>query len=269
MNDNKQDYDRPIEIAEKIYWIGFYDKEADLLCNPNLIIDNDEAVIIDSGSRPDFPAVMMKVLQSGISPGNISTLIYQHYDPDVCGNIPNFEDIIDRKDLKIITENNNILFIRHYSVASPIESIQVLNFELVLRSGRKLKFITTPYAHSAGSFITFDEKSGVLFTSDIFGSYGIDWNLFFGLEDECSECNNYDKCPKKKKHCPLPGITRFHQMFMTSEKSLKFALERIMKIPCKIIAPQHGSIINKPRDMKLVTDMLYNLKEIGIDRIMG
>ena len=46
-------YDRVIQIAEGTYWIGFCDIEAGLHCNPYLIIDGEEAVVIDGGSRPD------------------------------------------------------------------------------------------------------------------------------------------------------------------------------------------------------------------------
>lgn len=51
-------YDRPVKIADDTYWIGFYDKVSGLHCNPYLIVDGDEAVVIDGGSRPDFPIVM-------------------------------------------------------------------------------------------------------------------------------------------------------------------------------------------------------------------
>ena len=112
------DYENPIEIAEGVYWIGFYDRQSGLHCNPYLIVDNDEALVIDGGSRPDFPTVMMKILQTGIAPGSIGTMVYQHYDPDLCGSIPNFEGIIKRRDLKILSASDNLMFIRHYSVSS-------------------------------------------------------------------------------------------------------------------------------------------------------
>jgi len=69
-------YDEPIEIAEGIYWVGFVDREANLHCNPYLIIEGDEAVLIDAGSRDDFSTVMMKVLKTGIDPNQICRLIY-------------------------------------------------------------------------------------------------------------------------------------------------------------------------------------------------
>ena len=111
-------YENPIEIADGIFWVGFYDRQSGLHCNPYLIIDNDEALVIDGGSRPDFPTVMMKILQTGIAPDQIGALLYQHYDPDLCGSIPNFEGIINREDLKIISASENLMFIRHYSVSS-------------------------------------------------------------------------------------------------------------------------------------------------------
>jgi flavorubredoxin len=88
------DLETSVEIADGVYWVGFYDEQAGLHCNPYLIIDNDEAMVIDGGSRPDFATVMMKILQTGIAPNKIKALLYQHYDPDLCGSIPNFEDII-------------------------------------------------------------------------------------------------------------------------------------------------------------------------------
>lgn len=142
------DYDRPIKIEEDIYWVGFYDVQSGLHCNPYLIVDGEEAVVIDGGSRPDFPTVMMKILQTGTAPDSIMALIYQHYDPDLCGSIPNFEDIISKDDLKIISDKFNHRFIRHYSVTAPLILLEDLNFEFALSSGRKLKFIKTPYCHT-------------------------------------------------------------------------------------------------------------------------
>ena len=52
---NAQNYESSVEIAEGIYWVGFYDAQSGLHCNPYLIIDHDEAVVIDGGSRPDLP----------------------------------------------------------------------------------------------------------------------------------------------------------------------------------------------------------------------
>ena len=129
------DLESSVEIAEGVYWVGFYDEQSGLHCNPYLIVDNDEALVIDGGSRPDFATVMMKILQTGIVPNQIVALLYQHYDPDFCGSIPNFEDIIKRNDLKIISDSANLMFIRHYSVTTRLLPISKLNYQYTFSSG--------------------------------------------------------------------------------------------------------------------------------------
>ena len=264
-NNSNLNYDEPIELNNGVYWIGFLDNEHSLQCNPYIIIEGDEAVVIDSGSRPDFSKIMMKILQIGVDPSNITRLIYHHYDPDLCGGISNFEEIIGNKNLKIISHEMNNVFIKHYSVSSPLLSITDINYEFIFKTGRRLKFITTPYSHSPGSFITFDEKSGILFTSDIFGSYDTKQGLFLEMGENCSVCNKFTKCAHGDSYCALNGIFYFQIKIMTSEKALKFALAKIKKLPAKIVAPQHGSIINNEYSIKIIIEKLQELKGIGID----
>lgn len=258
-------YDYPIKIADGVYWVGFADQASGLRCNPYLIVDGDEAVVIDGGSRPDFPVVLMKILRTGVSPSSISALIYTHYDPDLVGSIHNFEDIIGRKDLKIISDASNHMFIRHYYVQSPLTSLQAANYEFTFSSGRTLRFIGTPYAHAQGSFVVFDSLTGVVFTSDIFGSYGIHWDLFLKLDDGCYGCESHEECFLGRSHCPLNNLILFHKSMMTSEKSLKLAIGRIMSLPVQMIAPQHGSIIYDAKDVQHVARLLASLPGVGID----
>ena len=116
--------------------------------------------------------------------------------------------------------------------------------------------------------MTFDAQTGVLFTSDLFGSYGAEWDLFLTLEKECKDCTDYENCPIGETHCPLPGIIRFHEKIMTSKKALRFSLERISEIPFTSIASQHGSVIPGAEDIKIVYDRLISLEKVGIDRII-
>ncbi len=261
-------YESTVEIAPGIFWVGFYDAPSGLHCNPYLIIDEDEAVVIDGGSRPDFATVMLKILQTGIAPRQIKALIYQHYDPDLCGSAPNFEDAIGHNDLQIISASENMMFIRHYAVSSPLISLSKLKFEYAFSSGRKLQFIKTPYSHSAGSFMTFDPQSGVLFTSDLFGSYGLSWQLYLQLADACIECKNLSQCPRKLPNCPVNDILNFHRNIMTSTRALGYALAQIAKVPFKILAPQHGSVIEDKEIITYLARLLAALTDVGIDGIL-
>ena len=263
------DLETSVEIADGIYWVGFYDEQAGLHCNPYLIIDNDEAMVIDGGSRPDFATVMMKILQTGIAPNKIRALLYQHYDPDLCGSIPNFEDIIKRNDLRIISDSANLMFIRHYSVTTRLLPISKINYQYTFSSGRTLHFTRTPYSHSGGSIVTFDPKSGILFTSDLFGSLGLEWELFLNLKPECMDCVHLEQCPQKRNNCPINDILNFHKTVMPSGKALRYSLEQLIDIPFTTIAPQHGSIINDKETIGYVFRLLSTLEGVGIDGIVA
>lgn len=263
--ETKMDFNRPVEIAPGIFWVGFDDPSSNLHCNPYLIVDSGEACIIDAGSRPDFAVVMLKVLQAGISPGQISTLIYQHADPDLCGSILHMIDMCNNPDLKILSDPKNNTFIsfylerdkRHFlkSISAYADGYPVGN--------KRLVFYSTPYAHSAGNFVTYDEQTGTLFSSDLFGSISQRWNIYLELKEDCYTCESMDLC----EACPARDILDFHCTVMPSEKALRYALEVIEKIGAQIIAPQHGSIIKDGPVINFLVQRLKNLKGVGIDGI--
>ena len=268
--DGYDAYDRPVQIEEGIFWVGFRDKNTNLYCNPYLIVEGEEAVLIDAGSRTDFAVVMMKILQAGIDPGQIVALIYQHYDPDLCGSMPNFIDMCENPKLKLLSEKNSKVFLSYYIHKDRyhlLSTIDELHFEYTMNK-RSLRFITTPYAHNQGSFITFDEKTGTLFTSDLFGSFSTQWDLFLQLDEACYTCKDYDDCPNGKDYCPFPDLIKFHRSVMPCEKALRHAMRKIKGVNVGMIAPQHGSILNKKRDIRFVTDTLESLDGVGIDAIV-
>lgn len=262
------DYERAVEIAKGVFWVGFYDAQSGLHCNPYLMVDHDEAVVIDGGSRPDFPTVIMKILQTGISPNQIRALVYQHYDPDLCGSLPNFEDIIRRQDLKIISAAANNMFIRHYAAKSKLLAMENIGSQFTFSSGRVLQFIRTPYAHAQGSLVTFDAESGILFSSDLFGSYSTEWSLFFDLDPDCVECKDLSDCRRQSVKCPIRDILKFHQKLMPSEKALQHALKKLLQVPFRIVAPQHGSVITDAHIIQRVLELLAGLREVGIDGLV-
>ena len=265
MNNVESPYDNYIEIADGIFWVGFADENAGFHCNPYLIVDNDEAVLIDSGGRNDFSTVMLKIMRTGTNPKKIKRLIYQHYDPDLCGNIPHMEAMIDSEDLKLISHHENIVFINYYSVKSPMQCIENLNFSYEFKSGRKLEFIHTPYCHSPGSFMTYDTKSKVLFSSDIFGAYDSSWSFYTNIKECCNDCETAVDCELSKTECQIAGLLDFHKKTMPSLKALKHAMNCVEKLELSMIAPQHGSILNNEVSRDVAIHRIKSLDSVGFD----
>jgi flavorubredoxin len=175
--------------------------------------------------------------------------------------------LLDNNRLNIISHYENNIFIRYYDPSSKIVCIESIDYKFSFRSGRTLRFIKTPYAHSAGSFVTFDEKNKILFSSDLFGCYGEDWNLLIKIRDICKECNIKEKCSIDNKNCNLYRMLDFHKRIMSSSKALRNAMDVIENLKINIIAPQHGSIIHKSDDIKFLIELFKKQKDIGIDRI--
>ncbi len=253
--------------------MGYADHEYQLFSNPYLLVEEDEAVLFDGGSRPDFSEVMVKVLLAGVDPGEICALIYHHYDADLCGSVANLEDMIANEDLKIISQKYNNYYINYYNSQSPKLCIdEDLGGSWNFSSGRELKFIHTPYLHTQGNFITYDAESGILFTSDLFGSYDDNWDLFLEMDEECLECSNTDDCVLYEE-CQFTGFITFHEDLMPSFKALTYSLDKIINLmqeqKVKIIAPQHGRIIRGKDKIWRMINMLYNLEKVGIDRILA
>lgn len=259
------DYFQPIQIADGIYWVGYADSDGGLHCNPYIIVDNDEVVLIDGGSRDDFSTVMLKILRVGINPKQINRLIYHHFDPDLCGNLPHLEAIIPNPDLKIISHKDNNVFINYYSTDTPKLCIEEIGNAYTFKSGRRLEFYMTPYAHAPGSFITYDCKTRTLFTSDIFGSYDVNWSLYSNIPKECYACNLEENCQLALNNCSIKNIIGFHRKNMNSTESLKYALDQVEKLDPLLVAPQHGSIIDSKEELNLIIRKLKEEKYIGFD----
>jgi len=260
------DFTRPALIAKDVYWVGSYSSRLGIKCNPYLIIDGDEAVVIDGGSRDNFPTIMVRILQSGVVPSDISTLIYQHYDPDRCGSITNFEDVINKEDLCILSDEDNLSLISHYRTGSKVLSLEDINYTYKLKSGRELVFHKIPYANSSGSFITFDKESGVVFSSDLFSGYGNIDNLFIGKTQNDKKEIDEDTSITKEQ---MEGILSYHKKFFSSERALKHSLEIIAELPFKIIAPKKGCIIRSLEEAYKICVELSKLKGVGIDGMLG
>lgn len=269
MKKNERYEKEPVKIADGIYWVGYSDVNSGLHCNPYLIIEGDEAVLIDGGSRDDFSNVMLKILRIGIAPSQIKRLIYQHYDPDLCGSLPQLEAIINKKDLKVISHYENNIFIHYYSSKTPKLDFDHIGSHFDFATGRRLEFYGTPYCHQPGSFVTYDKKTKTLFSSDIFGSFDTKWELMLELNDECRECKDTSNCLGELSFCPLKGIEDFHKRIMTSNAAAENTLKIIGSMDIERMAPQHGSIITSKKDVEAVIKHLRSVKNTGIDNLLS
>lgn len=237
------DYDEAIEISKDIYWVGCCNEDAGLYCNPYLIVDGAESILIDPGSISNFPTVARKII-SVIQPREISYVILSHQGPDICSGIPVLEKLIGRANLKLVAHEKAATFIGHYGVSSNFLYPENSDFKLALRSGREMQIFHTPHSNSLGSIITYDTQSKILFSSSIFSAISEKWELF---ADESYK----------------DDIVRFAQSHLPPGDSLKKNISRIKNLEISMIAPQYGSIVGKEDIFEYIE--LLKETECGID----
>ena len=224
-----------IEIAPNIYWVGMHLKDDPFQCHPYLIRNGDESILIDPGSMLEFDETVRKV-KTIVDIKSIKYIILHHQDPDLAAAVPEIEKLINRDDLLIVTHSRMSVLIKHYLVTSNYYEIDKNEDKLITSNGLKLDFYTTPYCHSPGAFVSYHEATKTLFSGDIFGGIEESWDFY---ADE-----SYFLKAKQ-----------FHQEYMPSKDIFNYALDKIEKLDIDLIAPQHGSMIEKKYISNLIKDM--------------
>lgn len=222
-------------IAPNIYWVGMHLVDDPFQCHPYFIKNDNESILIDPGSMIEFDETVRKI-KNIADIKSIKYIILHHQDPDLAAAVPEIEKLIKRDDLLIVTHSRMSLLIKHYLVTSNYYEIDKNDNKLLTSNGFKLDFLTTPYCHSPGAFVSYEPNSKTLFSGDIFGGIEESWDFY---ADE----TYFEKAKQ------------FHQEYMPSKDIFNYALGKIEKLDIDLIAPQHGSIIEKIYIDKLIKDM--------------
>ena len=207
-------------------------------CHVYLVEQGDESVLVDPGSALTAAEVMRKV-DDVVGVENIRWLVCSHTDPDILSAMPALAARGLHPQAAIVTHWRDKALIRHTGIDLPYWLVEEHDWKLPL-SDRALRFVFTPYAHFVGAFCTFDETSGTLFSSDLFGGFTDDHSLF------------------ATSMLYFEQMRAFHEHYMPSGEILAHALEEIRRLNPRLIAPQHGLII--PEDF--VLPMLDQLAEL-------
>jgi diguanylate cyclase (GGDEF)-like protein len=213
----------PVELAPRVWWVGSLIPGDDFQCHVYLIEQGDRSVLIDPGSALVAAEVIRKV-DEVVGVAHVRWLVCSHADPDIIGAIPALVERGLHPSVAIVTHWRDRALLVHAGFPMPFWLIEEHGWQLPLVD-RALRFVFTPYAHFAGSFCSFDESSGTLFSSDLFGGFTDDASLFAPSADYFDDMRS------------------FHEHYMPSREVLAHAVAQLRNLRIRIIAPQHGQII--------------------------
>ncbi|MBF0161888.1 MAG: diguanylate cyclase [Magnetococcales bacterium] len=233
------DLQHALEIAPHIWWVGHRLPGDPFQCHAYLLEWGEQSVLFDPGSPLTFPETLRKI-QEVIPLSRIRYFVCHHQDPDITAILPHLDELVSRPDAMVLSHWRANTLLKHLGLKKmPLVCVEQQGWQLDL-GGRRLRFIFTPYLHFPGAFCSFDEHTGTLFSSDLFGGLSHDSPLF-AQDEGC-----------------FAAIQTFHEHYMPSRDILSHGLAAMEQWPIRLIAPQHGSIIPEP----LVAFVINRLKEL-------
>lgn len=175
------------KITNHITWVGGYDRRLALFenlfpiprgvtYNSYLIMDEKVALLdtVDSSITRQFIENVTHTLNGR----SIDYLVVNHMEPDHCANI---EDLLIRyPDMKVVGNAKTIDLIKQfYDMDINKNAMIVKENDSISLGEHTLRFYMTPMVHWPEVMMTYEEKEGILFSADAFGSFGaLNGNLF-------------------------------------------------------------------------------------------
>jgi len=228
----------PKKLSDKIW--HFLSKNVEKSGSNSYLIENgSETVLIDPCSINDIEELTSEISKI-TSLKNIKYIILHHQAASICSGVPYLEKIINRDDLQIIGHSRQESAIRCYGIKSKQYLVDKNSLTLNVAG---LSFITTPYCHSPGSFVTHHKSSGIVFTSTLFSNTHV-------CKEDCATKDD------------IEDIKQFHREHIPTRDILNYALNKLEVIDVDLIAPQFGALIEKKMIKKIILKL--RVVECGI-----
>lgn len=223
-----------------------FDVGPEIPCNQHLIIDGDEAMILDPGGHKLYAKVFSASKQV-LGKATIRHMFLSHQDPDIVAAangwlmaLPNLEAWCSKLWARFVPHigNDRLLFDR-------MRSIPDGGGRIALGSG-EVWAIPAHFLHSAGNFHVYDPVSKILYTGDLGASIGEGYRVVADFGDH------------------IKYMMGFHKRYMGSTRALKLWLKLVRQLDIEIIAPQHGALFRGRDQCQALLDWLDELS-VGVD----
>ncbi|MBI6875280.1 FprA family A-type flavoprotein [Clostridium aciditolerans] len=225
------------EITEDLYWVGGNDRRLALFenihpiprgvsYNSYLLLD-EKSVLFDTVDW-SLCRQFLENVQALLEDRTLDYMVINHVEPDHAACI---EEIILRyPDVKIVCTEKASMFMRQFGFHIDDKVIEVKEGDTMSFGKHEVMFVAAPMVHWPEAMVTYDTKSGVLFSADAFGSFGaLDGKLF---NDEV----NFDRDwidDARRYYTNIVGKYGPH---------VQALLKKASSIDIKVICPLHGPV---------------------------
>jgi anaerobic nitric oxide reductase flavorubredoxin len=230
----------PVEISKNIYWIGVNDEKTELFeglwpikhegVSYNSYLIKDEKTVLIDLCKDLFQEEYLSSLKTLTDLSKIDYLVINHMEPDHSGALRAFRKAAPQA--TILTSQKAVKMLEDFFGIT--EAIRVVGDGESLDLGNhQLKFVSTPMVHWPETMMTFETKSGILFSCDAFGGFGKLGNGIF--DEDQSDLAFYEK----------ESLRYYSNIVAAFSKPVLNAAEKLASLDIKMVAPSHGLIWRK------------------------
>lgn len=190
----------------------------------SFLIQGEKVALVDT-SHQKFQQLYLDVLLGLIDPKMIDYLIISHTEPDHSGLVKNILELAPQ--VTIVGAKVAIQFLENM-VHQPLKVLQIKSGDrLDLGKGHELEFVSAPNLHWPDTIFTYDHKTQILYTCDVFGMHYCDDHAY----DENLSLIEAD-------------FQYYYECLMgPNARSVLAALKRIEKLQITQIATGHGPLL--------------------------
>ncbi len=233
----------------KFYLLGGGEEEEEGIVQVNqyLIMDGNEAVLLDPGGAHVFARVLAEVSEL-VGLDRIKHIFFTHQDPDVVSGLTLWMSIAP--EAKVYISELWVRFLPHFGIYDKRKIVPIPDRggKIRLSSGVNLDLIPAHYLHSTGNFSLYDPVAKILFSGDIGAA------IF-------PPGKRYQIAESWEEHVQL--MEGFHQRYMLSNTVCRKWVDLVSRYDIEYIAPQHGAVM--PREIaQRFLEWFRNLK-CGVD----
>jgi flavorubredoxin len=229
---------RNIKLAEQVYYLGVNDRRTSRFENlwplPQgvaynaYLINDKKSVLVDTVELTHTDSFISEI-QDILQKKPLDYLVVNHTEPDHSGALTSL--LKTYPELCIVGNRNTFKFLDGFY--GEIKNKLVIDHGDTLDTGdRTLRFYSTPMVHWPETMMTFDEKDGILFSGDAFGSFkSLDGGIF---DDELNiECYENE-------------MRRYYSNIVGKYgKNVQRAFSVLEGVPIKMLASTHGPVFRK------------------------
>ncbi|HAP42718.1 MAG: MBL fold metallo-hydrolase [Spirochaetes bacterium GWD1_61_31] len=170
-----------------------------------------------------------QLADAGVDLTKIDYLILNHLEPDHTGWLAEFKKI--NPTVEIIATAKGVELVKSfYKINDGLRAVK--SGDVLDLGGVTLCFEEVPNVHWPETMATFEPESGVLFSCDAFGSYGKLGNRVFDDEYYAEDHALFEE----------ESLRYYANIVASFSLFVKKAIEKLVKLPIKVVAPSHGLI---------------------------